>query len=427
MRGFFRSLFCLPRGRWHTLVGVEDDRSDPLKCDEKRPSCKNCTNHDVECSFTSNGPSTEISSTETPEAVTEARPRAQRFQPYHYSTGELKQTFRIPKPKNKPKQSTVSKATQCDLAPDGPIRIVSLADLQLFHNYTISTFRTMREEDQDLHELWQKHIPEWGIEFPSILHLILALSSLHLAYKKPELRGQYIEQADSHFTFGVRSVTAVLSQLNADNCQKIYIAATLICFIYFGRGPRPGEYLIFSDSGPAEWLVLMNGVKFILQSHHAKIFSGILEPPPDHTIYSITPAMRSERHEHTVHLQAVQRLVEGGSVDEREMCISAIQDLFEIMDDLYDRVSVGKQGGSLMHLLIGWLYRRPEAFVHTLEQKQPHALVILAYWAVLLKYMESAWFMEGWSDHVLTGISSSLHPDYLPWIDWPLRKAQQAG
>jgi hypothetical protein len=83
-------------------------------------------------------------------------------------------------------------------------------------------------------------------------------------------------------------------------------------------------------------------------------------------------------------------------------------------------------GVFLMDVLIGWIYHQPQGFVHLFEQKDPQALVIFAYWAVLLKWMESSWFMEGWAKHVLTGISGSLHIVYRPWIEWPLRKIRQA-
>ncbi|KAJ5946352.1 hypothetical protein N7454_003191 [Penicillium verhagenii] len=424
MRGILRSLFCLPR----VLYGVEDDRlHNHLKCDEKRPTCVNCLNHNVECSFTSGARS--ISPSESSKSTPEARPLVQRFRPYHYATGEMKQTFRLPKSKGSPRDSKQSKASQCDPSREGCIKNISLPDLQLFHHYTISTYRTMRVDDEDVYDLWQKHIPDWGIEFPSILHLIMALSALHLGYQKPELREQYIEQADSHFTFGIRSVTSVLAQLNADNCQRVYMSAVLICFIYFGRGPRPGEYLIFSDHGPSEWLVLMNGVKSILESHHTKIFSGILgskgDKPPE---YTLTPALRSELHENAIHLQAVQRFIEEGEMDlhERDICVSAIKNLSEMLNELYDKLSAGMPGVFLMDLVIGWLYRRPEEFVHFIEQKRPKALVVLAYWAALLKFMETTWFMEGWSEHVLMGISSSLPFDYQLWLEWPLQKSQQA-
>jgi hypothetical protein len=278
-------------------------------------------------------------------------------------------------------------------------------------------------EDVDRNGIWQNHIVQWGMEFPSILHLILALSALHLAYKNPESREKYIQQADDHFTFGVRTVTSVLSQLNADNCQKIYMAAVLICFNYFGRGPRPGEYLIFSDAGAGEWQVLMWGVKTIVMSYHAKVFSGILEPNVDEKEPVLSDSMRIELHEHTIHVEALQRLIEQETTDEadRAMYTKAISDLLNIMREVYEKRSIGDPGVGLMHLLIGWLYRLPEELVSLLEQKEPRALVILAYWAVMLKYMDSVWFMKGWSEHVLSGISGYLQPGYRPWIEWPLR------
>ncbi|KAJ6036400.1 hypothetical protein N7540_000679 [Penicillium herquei] len=417
MCGIWRVLLCFLQQNYF---------ADNSKCDEKRPSCLNCINHDVECSFTSNESSAQSTQTEASDNASEARPRPRRFRPYHYSTGELQQTFKLSKPKDQQASpSKVSTGTQCDI-PDEKSETISSNDLKLFHHFTISTFATMRVSEHDPHNLWQKHLPEWGIEFPPILHLILALSALHLGYEQPSLRDKYIQEADNHFTFGIRSVRAIISQLNAENCQRIYISAVLICFIYFGRGPRVGEYLVFSNTGPAEWIVLMQGVKLVLNSHHEKVFSGLLEPQGEEVVYELTPAMRSELHEHTVHLQAVQRFVGEQNIDEteRSMYNSAITDLFEITRKVYERVSGGKSGVALMDSVIGWLYRRPEEFILRLQQKNSYEMVILAYWAVLLKYMESTWFMEGWSRHVLSGVEGSLNGDCRPWIEWPLRKVQ---
>ena len=123
-----------------------------------------------------------------------------------------------------------------------------MPDLQLFHHFLVSTAPTIVEDEHGC-ALWQNHVAQWAIEFPSILHLILALSALHSSHESPSLRDQYLQQADDHFTFGVQSVTALLSGLNADTCQKVYLSAVLVCFAYFGRGPRHGEYIVFSDNG----------------------------------------------------------------------------------------------------------------------------------------------------------------------------------
>lgn len=280
-------------------------------------------------------------------------------------------------------------------------------------------------------DLWQVDLVQWGFEFPSILHMVLALAALHAAYEKPESRDQYVQQANDHFTFGIRSVTAILSQLNEENCQKIYISASLICLIYFGRGPCAGEYLVFSTSGPSEWLVLMRGVKLIMANYRDKVFTGKLEPKPgsDEPDFAMTPEMCTELSEHMMYTEAVQRLVEHEEMDEssRTMYIAAIKDLLEIIREVHGKVSTGKTGLHLMHLLIGWIYRQPEEFISIIEQREPYSLIIVASWGVLLRYMESSWLMKGWSKHVVSGVSAIIRPDLQPWIEFPFRKVQQAG
>jgi hypothetical protein len=162
-------------------------------------------------------------------------------------------------------------------------------------------------------------------------------------------------------------------------------------------------------------------------SHHDRVFSGILEPKPIDRGHDLTPEMRNELHEHTVHTEAVQRLVERDITDEEERgrYLSVIDNLFEIMREVYERRSAGSPGVELMDLLIGWFYRLPEEMVGNLERKEPYALVLLAYWAVLLKYMDSTWFMGGWAEHVLSGVSTYLHEDFRPWIEWPLKRVYQ--
>ncbi|KAF7160786.1 hypothetical protein CNMCM5623_006380 [Aspergillus felis] len=305
--------------------------------------------------------------------------------------------------------------------PPPPLESISLVDLQLFHHYVTSTVSTVTE-GQDRKHLWDIHVPQWGFAFPSILHLILALSALHLAHQQPAMRGQYLKQADDHFTFGVRSVTTVLSSLNADNCQYIYISAVLICLIYFGHGPRAGEFLVFSETGQAEWLVLMRGVKSIVESRRAEVFSGVLAPDALEGEAQVDSELAEELERHKEQIRVVQVLMraETGDPAIKEMYDSALYSLQDIFEEVYRMRAAGKQGVNLMHLVIGWLYRLSEEFVEWLEVKDPLALAVLAYWAILLKYMQSSWLMTGWDEHVLAGIQASLPEEHRRWIEWPV-------
>ncbi|KAK1141864.1 hypothetical protein N8T08_008377 [Aspergillus melleus] len=270
-------------------------------------------------------------------------------------------------------------------------------------------------------EIWQLHVPRSGISFPSIHHLTLAIAALHLAYENPDRRDDYVTKADSHFTFGVRSVTNVLSKLDSDNCQMVYLSAVLICFIYFARGPRRGEYLVFSESGKSEWLVLMRGVRYILFSKHAEVFSGILDPGEQESP-KMTLALETELSEQGAHLSVARQFLDHSVPEsEKELYVSGMDKLIASFEEMHNIRSIRGDGANLMPAVIGWIYRLPETFVRRLEDKDSFALVILAHWSVMLKYMAPSWFMEGWDMHVISGIRSSLRVDYHQWIEWPVR------
>jgi hypothetical protein len=251
---------------------------------------------------------------------------------------------------------------------------------------------------------------------------MLALSALHLGHKNPDMLFEYRAQADDHFTFGVRSVTAVLSQINAENCQMIYMAATLVCFVYFGRGPRTGEYLVFSESGKSEWLFLMRGVRSIVLSERERIFIGILEPQDEGTPKDVIAALQPELSQHQEHVEMVRGLIKESIIDKNVllMYLDALDDLLRSLDEAFRVRSAGRHGVCLMAAAIGWIYRLKEEFVQLLEAKDPYALIILAHWSILLKYMESSWLMIGWHSHVISGIISSLDSDFQGWIEWPV-------
>lgn len=313
--------------------------------------------------------------------------------------------------------------------PTSPMpELISVSDLELFHHFTIATYRTI-VDDPDLYDVWQNHVVKWSFHSPSILHLILAFSALHLGHGRPALRDWYVQQADRHFTFGVQSVTAVLSQFNEANCQRVYIASVLICLVYFGRGPRLGEYLVFNDSGPAEWLVLMNGVKMMLQSHQDRIFSGVLEPKREPQTYVVVSSLCGELQQHTAHVQALQRLIDHEVPDEiaRIMYRKAINDLLKTVYKVYAKLSAQVPQVGLMQEVLGWLYKLPAEILNRLQQKEPLALAVLAYWAVLLRHMGQVWFMKGWDEHVLSGICASLPADYQQWVEWPLQQVRMCA
>ncbi|KAI2790043.1 hypothetical protein POX_d05547 [Penicillium oxalicum] len=417
--------FRTRRSHQKSRLGCAECKRRRIKCDERTPVCFNCGNRGQECSFASVSPATSAKSG-SPSSSTQVgpKPRASRFRAQVFSNGGRKQTFKLVTSKTA-EQSLQNETAEFPVE-SSPSDGISMADLRLFHHYTISTYATLTEEN-DPNGVMQNHIVQWGMEFPSILHLILALSALHLAHLTPELRNDYLRQAEDHFASGLRIVTRQLPNFNSENCQKIYMAAVLVCLAYFARGPQPGEYLIFSDNGASEWQRLMRGVKVIITTYRHEVFSGVLTPGPPKEPGTLNDSLRMELDEFTGEVQKLRSFVLQNIVTDpsRAMYQLAIDDLLMMMQEVYKKRSTPDSGVALTQFLMGWLYRLPDEFVCLLEQKEPYALTILAYWAVILSFMESVWFMQGWSQHVLQGISANLEVEYQPHISWPVQRIKQ--
>ncbi|KAI9042808.1 Zn(II)2Cys6 transcription factor domain-containing protein [Aspergillus affinis] len=391
-----------------------DDQADTFQCDEKKPTCTNCLHHSVECDFSA--PAVLLSQGSPAASNNPTPPRRFRFKPSKYQP-----LAESPCDNENELADSTSTGVQCDLsASHHASGGISFADLELFHHFITTTYSTFGDLSNKHRDIWQVHVPRSGINFPPIHHLTLAITALHLAYENPDRHDDYVTKADSHFTFGVRSVTNILSKLDFDNCQMIYLSAVLICFIYFARGPRRGEYLVFSETGQSEWLVLMRGVRYIVISRRVEIFSGILDPGKQGSP-KMTPALETELNEQQTHLNAARRFLDQNVPEsEKELYLSAMETLMTSFEEMYNIRSIRNDGANLMPAVIGWVYRLEETFVQRLEKKDSFALVILAHWSVMLKYMAPSWFMEGWDVHVISGIRSSLGVEYHQWIEWPV-------
>ncbi|KAL4946926.1 hypothetical protein BDW69DRAFT_205171 [Aspergillus filifer] len=401
-----------------------------VKCDEKKPACSNCLQHSIECDFQS--PSRSPSEGATPPH--QFKFRQSKYQTYS-SPQSQSQSQSQSQQKNEPTKRSI--AIQCDTPslPTGaqnpnPGEGISLLDLHLFHHFTTSTYRTVADETLGPHNVWQIHVPQWGLSFHSIMHLLLTLSALHLGFLNPGKRDTYIRQADQHFTFGVRSVTSVLAldKLDSNNCQYIYIAAIMICFAYFARGPRDGEFLVFNTNGKSEWLVLLHGVRTILAEKQAEIFTGVLDPAAgkerqgQSLIQQLSApiGLSDEFARHFQQLDEVQTMISAlPSEEDKALYTHSINDLICSFKSAYREIEERNHPTSLMSHTMGWTFRQTEDMIDKLEGRDPIALVILAHWAILLYFMRDIWFMQGWDRHIVRGIRACLPEAFYAWVEWP--------
>ncbi|KAL0261528.1 hypothetical protein SLS55_002958 [Diplodia seriata] len=280
-----------------------------------------------------------------------------------------------------------------------------------------------------MQDFYRINVPQLGFSHPFVLHVLMAFSARHLAHFRSSKRAYYTTKADQHWEIGLRATTALMPCVNDDNAPALYVFAIISSFYTLAKGPKPRDFLIFSDNGLAEWLVLSRGVRAIMETTNDSIRHGPLSPLFTTAVARVQKFFAHDPSAGGEHARVAElrQLVTGLAGDNPNLptYLAAIDDVSRcfacIFDDGGDRSSPSSASTTSQTVFI-WLYRVSDDFVLCLQQRQPVALTIFAYFVVLLNELGNQWWMEGWIYHLLSGIHDALDDGSRPWIRWPMEK-----
>lgn len=184
------------------LLIVSNTKSN--QCDERYPSCFNCSRRGSRCSFSvqsslNQARSPSRTSNDTIASNTPAVP---------IRVGTLNRN-------HGPNQDS-------DLNP-----MVSWDALELMHHYTNTTANTLAARP-DMQYTWRVTIPELAYTCHYLMHGILSISALHLAYLVPTRRRHYLDVAANYQVAGLEGFRSTLSVVNGDNWKECFCFSSLI-------------------------------------------------------------------------------------------------------------------------------------------------------------------------------------------------------
>jgi hypothetical protein len=301
--------------------------------------------------------------------------------------------------------------------------ISSSFDLQLLQHFTLDISRTLAEESKDI-TLWQRLVPLIAFEHPLVMHGLLAVSALSHARQSLPTKAVCIARAEMHHALTLPSFIHELNHPNETNIDALYVASVLLSFHHFAKGPQPGQYLIFGESGQPEWLGLLGGVRTMLARRGRKPSQELDAVHAEHSSFPaelLLQHVRVPALEYLEPTKQLRRLIQDPSeevnwcesfetaVDNLEMCFT-----HAFVDD-------GHPDGvrPRNHLIMAWLYLLELDFLATLQAKNPLALIVVAHFATMLHQLHHCWLMYDWGLHLMDGVERHLHARYKGWLEWP--------
>lgn len=289
----------------------------------------------------------------------------------------------------------------------------------------------------------QSTLPQLGFKFNYVLRLLLAFSGYHIAHLKRQQHQQQeqdvvsraepsedstVTQADYHYTIALSKASAAISTLNETSCHAIYASAVFICFCSFGKGPQVGQYLGFSVDGTAEWLNLLGGVRSIVQYSRDALSVDLTSSENSNS--SLDQHLREPyENQEDVHtgwrncLRQLRELLlwEFPVGDSRyPIYLGVLDGLALSFDKVYGRKDISR--GEKWAQSFRWLYTLPEVFASDLQERRSLALLLFCPFVVLLREMDSYWFVSGWPEHIVSGIYRYLDVEQHKCIEWPMEQ-----
>ncbi|TID19004.1 putative C6 transcription factor [Venturia nashicola] len=355
-----------------TRTGCVSCKQRKVKCDELRPSCTNCTRRYTPCVYLPTVPPVALAS---PASTASQRPSpatsSSRALPTHHPTNP---------------------GSHVTLAAQPSARPFDMLQLELLHNWSTSTCYTL---SPDAREEYRIEAPKFAFAHPFVMHAIMAISALHLAYLRHERRDYYLFHAKAHHEAGLRTASGLLGSMNEKNCVPMWLFSTLCCMFATARPRNFGDFVIVGAKGDADCPF---GPMFQTGAARGKLRDkATLEN-------DVTASLRQNISDSGLDKETLA--LYNAAIDELRKCFAVVYS--QTKPELGD--------------VFRWLWEIDDNFIQHLHDKKPAALSILAHFAVLTHSFSSLWWMEGFSRHIVATVYRFLDHSHRHWVRWPIQE-----
>lgn len=294
-----------------------------------------------------------------------------------------------------------------------------LKNVELLHHYvsvaclTIGTAKNMH--------VWQVSIPRLALSHEFLMQGLLSISALHLSTLQPARHIELIRQATMAEHKALPSYRQFVSDNKPDKIHAVFaFAGFLVPYLLSVSGwlDTPVGRIPSHDDPLPHWFYVLRGLVSMCAQSWFELANGPFSPLLVRTIAPVD----CNRNPDDVHLVNIYGLLEQNTRPTSEdvktllLCRAALDELRRVAALPY---SPCKTLDTTAVVYI-WPGSISEQFVLLLHQHRPEALVILAHYCVMLKRVNSCWYLKGVGSSMLIAIENALENEWRPWISWAL-------
>ncbi|KAH7407343.1 hypothetical protein BKA64DRAFT_693634 [Cadophora sp. MPI-SDFR-AT-0126] len=372
-----------------------------LKCDEIHPECANCHDHGLKCLY-------------IPARTLDSSRRKLRCPEAHAVT-ELETLS--------PESRTIPSASQESVALSISPQLYNVTAGKLLHHYTTSVYDTLSTIPSQ-QKVWQTSVVQIAFGHEFLLRGILAVSALHLAHTESNMAPQLIVEAAEHQQAALAEFRPLVGLMDVSSgiLQSMFLLSCFLSMSAFGLPRAEGRFKLPNPTGVEDFLTcayLVRGMTALVERWRASVLHSGIDNLTRPGIQSETlPVIDSEP---VAELLAFSNLYASCNA---EPCaetsftyLRAVQVLHEQFTQL---AALPRHGDSQSPILLAliWPATVSQEYLLHLEERKPRAILILAYYGVLLHRLDFFWCFRGWGKHLVqTSVSATedMHEELLAW------------
>lgn len=286
------------------------------------------------------------------------------------------------------------------------------------HHYTTTTFQALGPvRSPRVSQFWQNQVPDIAQAHHFLMHNVLAVSALHVAYLTPQQRSKYCRISVGHYNKALGLFRSSVTNIAPGHVSAIFASTVLVFVMSMGlpfiHGVIDNDVL---DAFMAIISVLRRSFHFFVSVWEQELGTGT--PGPWHFDILLGTYPIDDSTENA--LQALHTMAESSAKNPGQL--ATYRDTIQKLRTSFQYTSLKPR---MWGRTIFWPRSVSEEYVALLHEKQPLALALLAHWCVPVFHAPHRWYVDNWPERVIKTIAQSLGPSWEAIMKWPLDQIKE--
>lgn len=296
-----------------------------------------------------------------------------------------------------------------------------LLELELMHHYSAYTYATI-SLDPKLIVLWKDVVPKYALKHEFLLKGILALAACHKAHSNPRTEEHLLLAVDEYQQNALSLYVKELDNITEHNCHALFCFSQAVVGIFYFRG-----VLSSCEAGTDPYLILdrlleafgmLKGALLVAKHASYWLNAGDLRDMMADEPLSDTNSLNLPHNQWSTALQALTTRIHDAEVVRRSE--RDVKSLLTTITLLLSAFSRDERAVDQLNFVVALPMWFDDEYLVLLKSKDDVALVLLAFYAVLLHRHKSFWFLDKIGSQVIQAVSQTVGQDWHPYLALPI-------